>query len=206
MNTSPTNRVDVEKASLGRSLLVCVAIAVVYWFLAAMRMKKSYEPLGKTNIEGLPLSEEAPKQIGRAPQHGTLLSPSSTIDQPFLIDAGIIQVVLVIMAVAFTIRAFTIKPDSQAVLIFGSSFFFPTIRVDELANVVFIISGTISTALYAIYLWEWIDRNIGTSPARGLRTWLPVITLFVHLAFLFLLAAILILQVLTKNIIPAQGG
>jgi hypothetical protein len=190
---------DDEKPPLGQSLLICLIIAAVYGILAVARTK-GYQMGRPTNVQ-----DGTPHKIdpSQSTPHQALLSTGTAIDQPFLIDAGIIQVVLVITAAAFTIRAFTVSTDSHAVLIFGTGFFFPIIGVAELANWVFVISGTISILLYAIYLWEWIDKNLKVPTPSVSRRWLSALALSVHLIFLFWLAAILILQVLVRNFIPS---
>jgi hypothetical protein len=203
VSTSRKEPMDVAKVPLGRSLLFCLGIVVVYAIVAATRMKNGFK-----RYEGASLRNHVPsagdsKQGGQSAPTGTITAQRSTIDQPFLIDAGIIQVVLVITAAAFTIRAFAVTADRQAVLIFGAAVFFSRIRVDELANWVFIASGAVSTLLYGIYLWEWTDRNLKLPSARGARVWLPVFALLVHLTFLFLLTAMLVLQILVRNVIPS---
>jgi len=203
VNTKHTNQQDVEKTRLDQAFFFCFIIVILYEVLSSVKMRKKYAMLHEIDRRSAPLHEEPSKRRYQPPLNETLPDVSSGIDQPFLIESGIIQVILVVMAAAFTIRAFTVSSDSQAFLILGASFFVPTIHIAELANWVFMISGTISTALYAIYLWEWTDRNIRISATHTRRVWMSVLALVVHLSFLFLLAAILILQVLTRNIMPS---
>jgi hypothetical protein len=133
-----------------------------------------------------------------------------SLDQPFLIDTGIIEVVLVItagaLAVAVSMGPTELLSNTQAILVFGPSFLIPTVPVIRLIAWVFLGSGTIAALFYSIYLWEWIDRNIRIPAANRSRVGLSVLALIVHLTFLFLLSSILILQLFTSNFIRAESS
>ncbi len=201
MSTSPKEPMDVEKVPLGRSLLISFGIAAVYAILSVTRMKNGDNAGENTSKHNRVFTQRELKQGTQSPPAPTLVSQGSTVDQPLLIDAGLIQVVLVITAIAFTIRAFTVT-EFQALSLFGYYIFVDRINITQLANVVFIASGTISMLLYGVYLWEWMDKNFRLSGLSRSRVLLALFGLIAHISFLFLLAAILILQILTRNVIP----
>ena len=202
MNISRRNNSETERPTQWCSFSVCLIVAIIYGILLSTRLKDVYKMRPKGSVRSYPTDESEQGQPPRSP-----LTPGNTsimTDQPYLIDLGIIQVVLVITAIAFAIPAFTVN-DTIALSFSDSSFFLRRININEVANLVFIASGTISMLLYSVYLWEWTRRNVRTSVMDRSRLWLAVVGLIGHLSFLLLLAAMLILQVLAKNVLPSQN-
>lgn len=192
---------DVEKVPLGRSLLIYLGIAAVYAILSATRTKNGDKTRKDTSRRNNVLSKDKSTHDRQSLPTPTVASQGSIGEQTFLIDAGLIQVVLVITAIAFTLRAFTIT-EFQAISLFGFYIFVNRINITELANVVFIASGTISMLLYGVYLWEWMDKYFQLPAMSTSRALLVVFGFIAHISFLFLLAAILILQILARNVLP----
>ncbi|MDQ3706428.1 MAG: hypothetical protein M3437_14660 [Chloroflexota bacterium] len=127
------------------------------------------------------------------------------VNNGYLIDTGIIQVVVAVTAILFAIREITTAPDpgTQAVIIFGGPIFFPVTPVDTLQRLVFLVTGVVSTLLYSVYVWEWVDRNV-SARATTMPVWLRLIALLAHVLLLILVWLMAISQVMVMDVIYRQ--
>ncbi|HEX8230036.1 MAG TPA: hypothetical protein VF826_12085 [Chloroflexia bacterium] len=117
-------------------------------------------------------------------------------NERYLVDTGVIQIVLALTAVAFAIRQFIIASDTSLNFVFGGVLFVPIIQVDVLASWVFIVSGVVSTLLFSVYLWEWVDKNFSAQAATTTPVFLRLIALLAYGTFLVLIFLTTISQVM----------
>jgi hypothetical protein len=126
-------------------------------------------------------------------------SLSTSVNERSLVDAGVIQIVLAVTAIAFAIRQFIIASDTTLKFVAGGVWIVPIVSLDVLASWVFLISGVVSTLLFSVYLWEWVDRNFSaqaiTTPSDLLLrlTALLAYGLFLILIFVTTVSQVMVL-------------